>query len=116
MVRLFESALMVMMSGRRRSRRTGIEMDRAVVSGRSVSGRIVDPAIRSAGWLSFVGKFTLGGEALQVRHEPQTERILHVHSFHADQVTGNFSGTFPEPDRMVIHGELVRIVGQSIQT
>ena len=64
----------------------------------------------------FAAEFPLGGEALQVGHEPHSERILHVHSFHGDHVTGNFSGALAEAHRVVIHGVLVRIVSQRIQT
>ena len=63
-----------------------------------------------------VAQFPLRGETLQVGHETHPHRILHIHSFDGDQVTGHLGRAFAEPYRVVVHGELVRVVGQRIQS
>ena len=64
----------------------------------------------------FVAKFTLSGKALQVRHETQAHRILDVHPFHGHQVASHFRRAFTESNIVVVHGELVRVVSQSVQS
>lgn len=53
-------------------------------------------------------------EALQVRHEPETKRILDIHSLHRDQITRHFRGTLAEAHDVIVDGETLRIKGHSI--
>jgi hypothetical protein len=41
---------------------------------------------------------------------------LNVHAFNGDQIAGHLGGTFPETNIVVVHGELVWVVGQGIHT
>jgi hypothetical protein len=41
---------------------------------------------------------------------------LNVHAFYGDQIAGHLGSTFPEANVVVVHGELVGVVGQGIHT
>lgn len=71
-------------------------------------GTTVRPRRTSGGGLG--GQLTLGGEALQVGHEAQTERVLHVHALDRDQIAGHLGHALPEADDVVIHGETLRVI------
>ena len=64
---------------------------------------------RDAGWIcgSVGGP---GGEHLQVRHEPDPHRVLHVHALHGHEVPGHLGRALPESDAVIVHGEAMRVV------
>lgn len=51
----------------------------------------------------------LGGEALQVGHETQPQRVLQVQPFDSHQVASYFGRALSEADTVVIHSKLSRV-------
>lgn len=61
------------------------------------------------------GQLPLGGAALQVRQEAQSQRVLHVQALDGHQVPGHLRGALSEAQAVVVHRELVRVVRQRVR-
>ncbi len=81
---------------------------------RGVEVVVLVEAPRRAGGL--VGQVALGREALEVGHEAEPERVLDVHPLDGDEVAGDLCGALPETDAVVVDGDLVRVVGQGVES
>jgi len=56
------------------------------------------------------GHLSLRREALQVRHESQPQRVLHVHALDAHHVARHLGGALPEAQTVVVHRQAVCFV------
>lgn len=113
----------VLVVERRRGWRLMVQItDRGVICRRrrwqGVQRRVVLGGAVAPRWRGglFGGQLPLGRTALQVAGQTQPQRVLHVQSFDPLQVAGHLGHALPETHAVVVHGVLVWVVGEWVQT